>query len=119
MRLAYRRATWARLMASTCYRTGAGRIEQAEASLPFLIQVLQSLVVLTLAPLYAGAITRTEAVVQSKRGPSVVQPYRDPVAPGSPATEDQSWKPVGSCRPMLACSNIPQPSSPPSRARTR
>ena len=41
------------------------------------IQVLQSLVVVVFAPLYAGVITRAEAVVGSKRGPSVLQPYRD------------------------------------------
>jgi formate hydrogenlyase subunit 4 len=41
------------------------------------LQILQSAVVLGLAPLYSGAITRAEAVVASKRGPSVWQPYRD------------------------------------------
>ncbi|MBO0814404.1 MAG: formate hydrogenlyase, partial [Actinobacteria bacterium] len=46
-------------------------------ALPVFIQVLQSLVVLVFAPLYAGVITRAEAVVGSKRGPSVLQPYRD------------------------------------------
>jgi hypothetical protein len=35
------------------------------------------LVVLALAPLYAGVLTRAEAIVASKRGPSVLQPYRD------------------------------------------
>jgi formate hydrogenlyase subunit 4 len=45
--------------------------------IPVLIQVLQSLVVLALAPLYAGVLARAEAVVGSKRGPSVLQPYRD------------------------------------------
>ena len=44
---------------------------------PVLIQVMQSLVVLVFAPLYAGVLTRAEAVVGSKRGPSVLQPYRD------------------------------------------
>lgn len=37
---------------------------------PELIQVLQSLVVLAFAPLYAGVLARAEAVVASKRGPS-------------------------------------------------
>jgi formate hydrogenlyase subunit 4 len=41
------------------------------------LQVLQSAVVLLLAPLYTGVIARAEAIVASKRGPSVVQPYRD------------------------------------------
>ena len=42
-----------------------------------MLQALQTLVVLAAAPLYAGLISRAEAVVQSKRGPSVWQPYRD------------------------------------------
>ncbi len=42
-----------------------------------LLQVLQSLVVVVFAPLYAGVITRVEAMVASKRGPSVFQPYYD------------------------------------------
>ncbi|MBO0714563.1 MAG: NADH-quinone oxidoreductase subunit H, partial [Acidimicrobiales bacterium] len=42
-----------------------------------VLQVVQSLVVLVLAPLYAGVLHRAEAVVASKRGPSVLQPYRD------------------------------------------
>jgi formate hydrogenlyase subunit 4 len=42
-----------------------------------VLQVLQSLVVLALAPLYTGVIARAEAVVASKRGPSILQPYRD------------------------------------------
>jgi formate hydrogenlyase subunit 4 len=41
------------------------------------LQVVQSLVVLGLSPLYAGVLARAEAVVASKRGPSVLQPYRD------------------------------------------
>jgi formate hydrogenlyase subunit 4 len=58
------------------------------------IQVLQSLVVLTLAPLYAGVITRAEAVVGSKRGPSVLQPYRDLtklLRKGSAVSDQASW----------------------------
>lgn len=42
-----------------------------------LLQVVQSLVVVAFGPLYAGVLTRAEAVVASKRGPSVLQPYRD------------------------------------------
>jgi formate hydrogenlyase subunit 4 len=38
---------------------------------------LQVLFVLAFAPLYAGVLTRLKEMVQSKRGPSVVQPYRD------------------------------------------
>lgn len=58
------------------------------------LQVLQSAVVLLLAPLYAGVIARAEAIVQSKRGPSVVQPYRDLaklLRKGSAISEDASW----------------------------
>ncbi len=42
-----------------------------------MLQALQTLVVLAAAPLYAGLISRAEAVVQSKHGPSIWQPYRD------------------------------------------
>ncbi|MEB4211197.1 respiratory chain complex I subunit 1 family protein [Mycobacterium sp. 94-17] len=42
-----------------------------------VLQVLQSMVVLALSPLYSGALARAEAVVASKRGPSVLQQYRD------------------------------------------
>jgi formate hydrogenlyase subunit 4 len=41
------------------------------------LQVLQSLVVLVFAPLYVGVLTRVEAVVSSKHGPSIFQPYWD------------------------------------------
>ena len=39
--------------------------------------VLQILVVLTLAPLVEGVAERLKEVVQSKRGPSIFQVYRD------------------------------------------
>jgi formate hydrogenlyase subunit 4 len=39
--------------------------------------LLQVLFVLLFAPLYAGVLVRLKEMVQSKRGPSVVQPYRD------------------------------------------
>jgi len=58
------------------------------------LQVLQSAVVVLLAPLYAGAISRAEAIVQSKRGPSVLQPYRDLrklLRKGSAISQDASW----------------------------
>ena len=38
---------------------------------------LQVLFVLALAPLYAGVLSRLKEMVQSKRGPSIFQPYRD------------------------------------------
>jgi len=39
--------------------------------------LLQVIFVLAFAPLYAGVLARLKEMVQSKRGPSVVQPYRD------------------------------------------
>jgi formate hydrogenlyase subunit 4 len=38
---------------------------------------VQVLFVLAFAPLYAGVLSRLKEMVQSKRGPSVFQPYRD------------------------------------------
>jgi formate hydrogenlyase subunit 4 len=42
-----------------------------------LANVLQVLVILLLSPLTAGVLNRLKEIVQSKRGPSVFQPYRD------------------------------------------
>jgi formate hydrogenlyase subunit 4 len=39
--------------------------------------VLQILFVLGFAPLYSGVLSRFKEIVQSKRGPSIFQPYRD------------------------------------------
>jgi formate hydrogenlyase subunit 4 len=41
------------------------------------VQILQVVTVLCAAPLVSGVIARAEAVVQQRRGPSVLQPYRD------------------------------------------
>ena len=38
---------------------------------------LQVLFVLVFAPLYAGVLSRLKEIVQSKRGPSIFQPYWD------------------------------------------
>ncbi len=38
---------------------------------------LQVAFVMGLAPLYAGVLSRLKEVVQSKRGPSIFQPYWD------------------------------------------
>ncbi len=57
-------------------------------------QILQSLVVLLAAPLYAGVLARAEAIVESKRGPSVLQPYRDLaklLRKGSATSDQASW----------------------------
>jgi formate hydrogenlyase subunit 4 len=59
-----------------------------------LLQVLQGAVVLLVSPLYAGALARAEAIVQSKRGPSVLQPYRDLaklLRKGSAISDQASW----------------------------
>jgi 5'-nucleotidase (lipoprotein e(P4) family) len=42
-----------------------------------LFNLLQVLVVLVFAPLVAGVLNRLKEIKQSKRGPSVLQPYRD------------------------------------------
>jgi formate hydrogenlyase subunit 4 len=42
-----------------------------------LFNLLQVLVVLGFAPLVAGVLSRLKEIVQSRRGPSIVQPYRD------------------------------------------
>jgi formate hydrogenlyase subunit 4 len=63
-------------------------------STPQGLQVLQSLVVLLFAPLYGGVLARAEAIVQSKRGPSIWQPYRDLakwLRKGSAISDQASW----------------------------
>jgi formate hydrogenlyase subunit 4 len=71
-----------------------------------LIQVLQSLVVLVFAPLYAGCLGRAEAVVASKRGPSIFQPYRDLaklLRKGSAISDQASWVFRGAPFVAFAC----------------
>ena len=70
------------------------------------IQVLQSVVVVVFAPLYAGVITRAEALVASKRGPSVLQPYRDLaklLRKGSAISDQASWVFRGTPFVAFAC----------------
>jgi formate hydrogenlyase subunit 4 len=58
------------------------------------LQILQTTVVVAAAPLYAGVLARAEAIVQSKRGPSILQPYRDLaklLRKGSAISENASW----------------------------
>ena len=43
----------------------------------WVIQVLQVVVILVLAPLVTGIIARGEAIIQQRRGPRVLQPYYD------------------------------------------
>jgi formate hydrogenlyase subunit 4 len=71
-----------------------------------VLQVVQSLVVLVLAPLYAGVLTRAEAVVASKRGPSALQPYRDLaklLRKGSAVSEHVSFVYRGAPFVVFAC----------------
>jgi formate hydrogenlyase subunit 4 len=71
-----------------------------------LVQAMQSLVVLVFAPLYAGVLARAEAVVGSKRGPSVLQPYRDLaklLRKGSVVSDQASWVFRGTPFVVVAC----------------
>src|SRR5579884_725590 len=59
-----------------------------------LFQGLQILTVLICAPLLRGIINRLKAMVQSKRGPSIWQPYHDLwklLRKGSVVSEHASW----------------------------
>ena len=42
-----------------------------------LFNLIQVLVVMAFAPLVSGVVTRLKEIIQSKRGPSIFQPYRD------------------------------------------
>src|SRR5579864_2939094 len=59
-----------------------------------LLQAAQVLTVLVFAPLLPGVINRLKAIVQSRRGPSVFQPYYDLaklLRKGSVVSEHASW----------------------------
>lgn len=43
----------------------------------WLVQVLQVVVTLALAPLISGFIVKAEAIIQQRRGPRLLQPYHD------------------------------------------
>lgn len=63
-------------------------------ALTVLFQVLQILTVLICAPLLRGVINRLKAIVQSRRGPSIWQPYRDLwklLHKGSVVSEYATW----------------------------
>ncbi|HTZ55758.1 MAG TPA: NADH-quinone oxidoreductase subunit H [Candidatus Acidoferrum sp.] len=58
------------------------------------LNIAQLAFVLLLSPLFAGVLTRCKEIVQSKRGPSVLQPYRDLrklFAKNERIPEDSSW----------------------------
>ncbi len=59
-----------------------------------VLQLLQMLTVLLAAPLLGGVINRLKAIVQSRRGPSIFQPYYDLwklLHKGSVVSEHASW----------------------------
>ncbi len=59
-----------------------------------VLQILQMLTVLIGAPLLPGVINRLKAIVQSRRGPSIFQPYYDlwkHLHKGSVVSEHASW----------------------------
>lgn len=59
-----------------------------------VLQLLQMLTVLLAAPLLSGVINRLKALVQSRRGPSIFQPYYDLwklLHKGSVVSEHASW----------------------------
>ncbi|MDW5561714.1 MAG: NADH-quinone oxidoreductase subunit H [Methanomassiliicoccus sp.] len=59
-----------------------------------ILEVAQFLLVLAIAPLVTGIIRKAKALMQSRRGPSVLQPYRDLwklLCKGSVVSNDASW----------------------------
>jgi formate hydrogenlyase subunit 4 len=60
-------------------RTGqlAARQEEYTVFNRILFNLIQVLVVMAFPPLVSGVLTRLKEMVQSKRGPSILQPYRD------------------------------------------
>ena len=81
-------------------------VRKAVDVVPVVVQVLQSLVVLLLSPLYVSVLARAEAIVGSKRGPSVLQPYRDLaklLRKGSAVSDQASWVFRGAPFVAFAC----------------
>ena len=59
-----------------------------------LFNILQVLVVMWFSPLVVGVLNRLKEIVQSKRGPSILQPYRDLwklFCKDEVVSEDSSW----------------------------
>jgi formate hydrogenlyase subunit 4 len=70
------------------------------------VQAIQTLVVIVFAPLYVGVLTRAEAMVASRRGPSIFQPYFDLsklFRKGSSISDQASWVFVGAPFVVFAC----------------
>ena len=75
-------------------------------SVAVFLQILQSIVVLAVSPLYSGVLARAEAIVASKRGPSIVQPYRDLfkwLRKSSAVSDQASWVFRGAPFVAFAC----------------
>jgi formate hydrogenlyase subunit 4 len=73
---------------------GLGQSEVSGMLGQICLQTLQVLVVVLCAPLLKGVINRLKAIVQSRRGPSVFQPYYDLwklLHKGSVVSEHASW----------------------------
>lgn len=61
---------------------------------PVVLQLLQVLTLLVFSPLVTGIISRAEALLQARKGPSVLQPYYDIwklLRKGRSVPEDASW----------------------------
>lgn len=61
---------------------------------PVVLQLFQVLTLLVFAPLLTGVISRVEAMLQARRGPSIFQPYYDIwkyLHKGRSVPEDASW----------------------------
>ena len=59
-----------------------------------ILELLQCILMLAIAPLITGIIRKAKARVQSRQGPSVLQPYRDLrklLSKGSVVSNDTSW----------------------------
>lgn len=79
---------------------------QGRSRVPDVVQVLQSLVVVAFAPLYVGVIARVEAMIASKRGPSIFQPYYDLaklLRKGEKISDQASWVYRGAPFVVFAC----------------
>jgi formate hydrogenlyase subunit 4 len=61
---------------------------------PVALQLLQVLTLLVFSPLVTGMISRAEAMLQARKGPSILQPYYDirkMLRKGRSVPEDASW----------------------------
>lgn len=59
-----------------------------------IVEVLQTILLVAIAPLITGIIRKVKAYLQSRTGPSVLQPYRDLrklFSKGSVVSKDASW----------------------------